>query len=131
MEMLDAVNAKGYKTAIVSNKFDAAVKELSNLYFGRRIQAAIGESEQVRKKPAPDTVYQALRELSAEAGKAVYVGDSDVDIQTAANVPMPCISVSWGFRSREQQLAAGADPARMITAPGELLPLLGRLSAEA
>lgn len=131
MEMLDEVKAKGYKTAIVSNKFDAAVKELSGLYFGERIQAAIGESGQVRKKPAPDTVYQALKELSADARDAVYVGDSDVDIQTAANVPMPCISVSWGFRSREQQLAAGADPSRMITAPGELLPLLESLSAEA
>ncbi len=131
MEMLDAVKENGYKTAIVSNKFDAAVKELSALYFGDRIQAAIGESEQVRKKPAPDTVYQALRELSADAAEAVYVGDSDVDIRTAANVPMSCISVSWGFRSQEQQLAAGADPSCMITAPGELLPLLLRLSEEA
>lgn len=130
VDMLDSLYKEGYKLAIVSNKFDAAVKELCALYFGDRILAAIGESEKVRKKPAPDTVYQALKELSAEAGSAVYVGDSDVDIQTAANVPMPCISVTWGFRDRQRLLEAGADASRMITHPEELLPLLRSLSAE-
>lgn len=129
MDMLDSLCKEGFKLAIVSNKFDAAVKELSSLYFGDRILAAIGESEKVRKKPAPDTVYQALGELSADAGQAVYVGDSDVDIQTAANVPMPCISVTWGFRDRQRLTEAGADVSRMITYPGELLPLLRSLSA--
>lgn len=129
MDMLDSLCKEGFKLAIVSNKFDAAVKELSSLYFGDRILAAIGESEKVRKKPAPDTVYQALGELSADAGRAVYVGDSDVDIQTAANVPMPCISVTWGFRDRQRLAEAGADVSRMITYPGELLPLLRSLSA--
>lgn len=130
LPMLDELCAKGYKLAIVSNKYDAAVKELSRLYFGERILAAIGENKDIRKKPAPDTVYQALKELSVNAGQAVYVGDSDVDIQTAANVPMPCISVTWGFRSKSRLLEAGADEAHMITAPGELLSLLHSLSEE-
>ncbi|MCI9464843.1 MAG: HAD-IA family hydrolase [Lachnospiraceae bacterium] len=130
MDMLDVLCKDGYHLAIVSNKFDAAVKELSALYFGDRILASIGESEKVRKKPAPDTVYQALEELSVCAEQAVYVGDSDVDIQTAANVPMPCISVTWGFRSRERLLEAGADVSRMIRRPEELPPLLHSLSAE-
>lgn len=131
LEMLDALLEKGYRLAIVSNKFDTAVKELSRLYFGERILAAIGESEKIRKKPAPDTVYQALEELSADAGTAIYVGDSDVDIATAANVPMTCISVTWGFRDREELLAAGADTNLMITSPKQLLPLLASLSGEA
>lgn len=131
LSMLDELCAKGYKLAIVSNKFDTAVKELSSLYFGDRILSAIGESESVRKKPAPDTVYQALSELSVNAGQAVYVGDSDVDIQTASNVPMLCISVTWGFRDKERLLEAGADESRMITSPNQLLSLLHSLSGEA
>jgi phosphoglycolate phosphatase len=116
--------------AVVSNKFDGAVKKLIDRYFGQYISVAIGESAEVRKKPAPDTVYQALRELSANAENAVYVGDSDVDMQTAANVPMICVSVTWGFRTDKQLLDAGARKERMIKAPRELLPLLERLSPE-
>lgn len=124
MEMLDELLADGWQLAIVSNKFDAAVKELNELYFGNRILSAIGESGKIQKKPAPDTVYQALKELSVTKENAVYVGDSDVDIQTAANASMPCISVTWGFRTRGQLIAAGADKADIITNPRLLLPLL-------
>ncbi len=130
LPMLDELCEKGYKLGIVSNKPDTAVKELSRVYFGDRISIAIGGSDKVRKKPAPDTVYQALEELSAKAENAVYVGDSDVDIATAANVPMKCISVTWGFRSRVQLIDAGADVSRMIMSPREILPLLQNLSQE-
>lgn len=130
LEVLDALVEKGYKLAIVSNKFDAAVKELNHIYFGERIRTAIGESEKVRKKPAPDTVYQALAELSVNADNAIYVGDSDVDLATAYNVPMSCISVTWGFRSPEQLLEAGASEALMIDSPCQLLPILERLKLE-
>lgn len=128
--MLDELCQKGYKLGIVSNKFDAAVKELSGIYFGDRVLSSIGESGKIRKKPAPDTVYQALEELSSKAEQSVYVGDSDVDIQTASNVPMRCISVTWGFRSRSRLIDAGANPSLMITSPEELLPLLQSLSQE-
>ena len=130
LPMLDELCEKGYKLGIVSNKPDTPVKELSRVYFGDRISTSIGGSENVRKKPAPDTVYQALEELSANAENAVYVGDSDVDIATAANVPMKCISVTWGFRNHSQLMDAGADASRMITSPRELLPLLQNLSQE-
>lgn len=128
--MLDELCAKGYKLGIVSNKFDTAVKELSGIYFGDRIRSSIGESSSVRKKPAPDTAYQALKELSSAPETSIYVGDSDVDIATAANVPMRCISVTWGFRSRSQLIEAGAEPSLMIASPQELLPLLVGLSQE-
>lgn len=130
LEMLDILEGYGYQMAVVSNKFDAAVKELCDLYFGKRIKTAVGESEKVRKKPAPDAVYRVLEELSTPAEHAVYVGDSDVDLATARNVPMACVSVTWGFRSREQLLAAGAGEKLMVTDPKQLPPLLLALSQE-
>lgn len=130
LEMLDVLEGQGYRMAVVSNKFDAAVKELCGLYFGERIRTAVGESGKVRKKPAPDAVYQVLEDLSVSAEESVYVGDSDVDIATAGNVPMTCVSVTWGFRSREQLLAAGADEKRMVTEPGQLPILLREISRE-
>ena len=130
LQMLDILRGHAYQMAVVSNKFDAAVKELCELYFGDRIRAAVGESEKVRKKPAPDAVYQVLEELSVPAESAVYVGDSDVDLATAANVPMTCVSVTWGFRSRDQLLVAGAREELMITDPKQLPDLLRELSQE-
>lgn len=129
-ELLAQLKEQNFRMAIVSNKFDGAVKKLNEKYFNKYISVAIGESATVQRKPAPDTVYQALAELAADASRAVYVGDSEVDRQTAANVPMPCISVTWGFRTREQLLGAGASDAYMIKAPQELLPLLSRLRQE-
>lgn len=101
IELLETLKSKGYSVAIVSNKIDFAVKELSVLYFKGIVPVAIGEKEGVRRKPAPDTVREALKELGRTAEEAVYVGDSDVDIETAKNADMPCISVLWGFRDLE------------------------------
>lgn len=129
-ELLALLQEQGYHLAVVSNKFDGAVKRLCEKYFKGYIMVAIGESERVKRKPAPDTVYQALLELGCEASRAVYVGDSEVDIQTAGNVPMPCVSVLWGFRTEEQLLGAGAEAARLIRTPQELPSLLARLRAE-
>ena len=86
LPLLDRLGQAGIRTAVVSNKFDSAVKGLCHAYFGARIPVAIGESQGVARKPAPDTVFRALEELGAGTGRAVYVGDSDVDIQTAAKV---------------------------------------------
>ncbi len=122
-EMLAELKAAGVKMAIVSNKADFAVKQLAKAWFGDVIKVAIGENEAagIRKKPAPDTVDLALRELGLTREDAAYVGDSEVDVQTAQNAGMPCLSVTWGFRSRETLLAAGADhlldtPVRMLDA---------------
>ena len=82
---------------------------------------AIGEheAEGIRKKPAPDTVLAALQQLGVTKEDAVYVGDSDVDIQTARNSGLPCISVLWGFRDRQFLLEHGAET--FISAPSDLL----------
>ena len=108
LDLLDALRAAGVRTAVVSNKFDGAVKGLCQNYFGQRVAAAIGESQGVARKPAPDTVFRALAELGQAPEGAVYVGDSDVDILTAKNAGLPCIAVSWGFRSRAFLEANGA-----------------------
>lgn len=108
LELLDRLRAAGVHTAVVSNKFDGAVKGLCQAYFGDRVEVAIGESQDVARKPAPDTVFRALAELNVPAEGAVYIGDSDVDIQTAKNAGLPCLSVSWGFRNQEFLTAHGA-----------------------
>ncbi len=110
MEMLGRLKAGGKRLAVVSNKFDTATKELIRHFFGNLIEVAIGENEAagVRKKPAPDTVNEALHQLGVGKEDAVYVGDSDVDLQTARNSGLPCISVLWGFRDREFLLENGA-----------------------
>ena len=121
-ELLDALGAAGVPTAVVSNKFDGAVKGLCQNYFGGRIGAAIGESQGVARKPAPDTVLRALAELGMPREGAVYIGDSDVDIETAKNAGLPCISVSWGFRSRAFLTGHGAQTiADTVEALKELL----------
>lgn len=127
MEMLAAAKQAGYRMAIVSNKPDQAVKLLGAKFFGEYVREFHGDREGFKRKPAPDMVYRALKELASDAQNAVYVGDSEVDLQTAANVPMTCISVTWGFRTTEQLLAAGARKEAMIRTPQHLLPLLARL----
>lgn len=123
MEMLQALRSRGFRTAVVSNKFYAATQELCQHFFADSIEVAIGEheAEGIRKKPAPDTVNEALRQLGVSREHAVYVGDSDVDVATAAASGMPCISVLWGFRDREFLLAHGAT--QFISHPSELLTL--------
>lgn len=102
-EMLSALKAKGLTLAVVSNKFDAAVKGLMPEYFPGLIDAAAGEAEAagVPKKPHPAMVHGVLKSLNADPAQAVYVGDSDVDLQTAQNAELPCISVTWGFRDED------------------------------
>lgn len=106
--MMKRLRAGGVKLAIISNKGDAAVKKLAGEHFPELLEAAVGESETVRRKPNPDAVLAAAKALGEKCSDCVYVGDSEVDIQTAKNAGMDCISVSWGFRDREQLTAAGA-----------------------
>ena len=121
-ELLAALREKGIRVAVVSNKFDAATKQLCRKYFGDLVEVAIGERTGVRKKPAPDTVYEALKELSMTATGAVYVGDSDVDIETARNCGMPCISVTWGLRDKDFLLQSGAEI--LVDTPERLLGVI-------
>lgn len=109
VELIETLKKKGYAVAIVSNKIDFAVKELNDLYFKGIVPVAIGEKEGIRRKPAPDMVFEALKELGKTKEEAVYVGDSDVDIETAKNAGMPCVSVLWGFRDKEFLAEHGAE----------------------
>lgn len=120
IEMLSNLKSKGIKIAVVSNKFDLAVKELCKKYFEGFIDFAAGENEAqgIRKKPAPDTVISVLNKFNFAPEDAVYVGDSDVDIMTAKNSKMPCISVTWGFRDEKFLLENGATI--LINAPSEI-----------
>lgn len=118
-ELLEALSAKGYLLAVVSNKPDAQVKSLCKAFFGGCIHTAIGQKEGVPLKPAPDPVYAAAEALGLPLSACVYVGDSEVDVQTARNAAVPCISVLWGFRDKDILLANGAStfahtPAEMM-----------------
>ena len=121
IETLQELKRRGCRTAVVSNKFDAATKSLCNHFFSGLVDVAIGENEAagIHKKPAPDTVFEAIRLLGVSREEAVYVGDSDVDIATAQASGIPCISVLWGFRNREFLIAHGATT--LIGSPTELL----------
>lgn len=118
MRLLKQLREDGYQLAVVSNKADEAVQILCEQYFHGIFAVTVGEREDVKKKPAPDSVYAVLQELGIEKSQAVYVGDSEVDIETARNAGMNCISVSWGFRDTEELLANGASD--VIAAPKEI-----------
>ena len=120
-ELLQTLRRQGKRVAVVSNKFYAATRELCQHFFADSVEVAIGEheAEGIRKKPAPDTVNEAFRQLGVGRDNAVYVGDSDVDLQTAANSGLPCISVLWGFRDQTFLEAHGATT--FASNPGEIL----------
>lgn len=122
IELLMELKEKGFKLAVVSNKFDTAVKALVNDFFGDYIKVAIGESGTVSRKPAPDTVFKALEDLNSIPDKALYVGDSEVDVKTAKNSNLVCIGVTWGFRDREVLEKEGAQ--YIIDEPQELLTII-------
>lgn len=124
MELLAQLKEKGIKLAIVSNKNDAAVKELARDYFADYIEkeVAIGEREGIRKKPAPDSVFEAMRILGVDKKDTVYVGDSDVDRATAKNAGLDCISVTWGFR--DEALLKSLEPEYLIAEPEEILDIV-------
>ena len=123
-ELMKALRDRGFKLAIVSNKIDSAVKELNAKFFSAYVDVTIGEREGIRRKPAPDTVVQALEELKSSKHEAVYIGDSEVDLQTAANAGLPCISVLWGFREKDFLTEQGATV--FANTPQEIYDLLGR-----
>ena len=120
VETIHELKQRGCRLAVVSNKMMAATQELVAHFFPD-IEVAIGEHEAagIRKKPAPDTVFEALRQLGTSPADTVYVGDSDVDIATARNSGLPCISVLWGFRDRPFLEAHGATT--FIEHPRDLL----------
>lgn len=120
--LLDQLKQRNVKMAIVSNKLHPAVQELNQRFFKEYITSAVGESATVRRKPNPDAVIAALKELGSSKEEAVYVGDSEVDLATAKNVGVPCVCVTWGFRDKE--VLAKLHPDFLIDQPEELLEIL-------
>lgn len=122
IELMRELKGRNIKMAIVSNKIDAGVKELNEKFFAEFTDAAIGEREGVGRKPAPDSVNEAIRILGVEKEHVLYVGDSDVDILTARNAEVRCISVTWGFR--DEKFLMESEAGIMINRPLELLEYL-------
>lgn len=108
LPLMERLRERGVKQAIISNKPDPAVQELARSYFPGLLETAVGESESVRRKPNPDAVREAVRKMGLDPAECVYIGDTEVDLATAKNAGMACIAVTWGFRSREQLIEAGA-----------------------
>ena len=124
LPMMQSLKEHGLRLAIISNKPDRAVQELSDAFFPGLLELSVGESPSVRRKPAPDTVLTAASQIGLSVGQCVYVGDSEVDLQTARNAGMDCISVTWGFRDEAQLIEAGASI--LVRTPQELESLLLR-----
>lgn len=122
LPLLQALRDAGCKTAVVSNKADYAVQILCEKYFDGFLDAALGEQTGVPKKPAPDSVNTILEKLEVSNDKAVYIGDSDVDIQTARNSHMDEIIVTWGFRDAAFLTSHGAK--RLVSTPEEMLEII-------
>ena len=122
-ESLSYLKARGYKIAVVSNKVDFATKSLCRDYFGDLVDVAIGQREGIEKKPAPDSVFEAMRILDSK--NAVYIGDSDVDIMTAKNSNLPCIAVTWGFRDKDFLTQSGGEIFAHNT--GEMMAIIEKM----
>jgi phosphoglycolate phosphatase len=109
VDVMRQLKEKGYRLAIVSNKIDSAVKELNDRFFADYVDTALGEKTGINRKPAPDMVYAALNEMGSTKEESIYIGDSEVDLMTARNSELPCISVLWGFRDKKYLIEQGAD----------------------
>lgn len=109
VELIEKLREKGIKTAVVSNKLHQAVYELCQDYFPGIIDEAIGVSIESERKPSPVNVYKALDKLGVSADECIYIGDSEVDVQTSHNAGVKCIGVTWGFRDRKELIEAGAE----------------------
>lgn len=119
LSLLQQLKENHVFTAVVSNKGDAEVQQLDHQYFEGLLNIGVGEKEGIARKPAPDTVNKVLNELSVDRKNAVYVGDSEVDIQTARNACMKCIIVDWGYRDHDFLVKEGAET--IVSTPQELL----------
>jgi phosphoglycolate phosphatase len=124
IDLLKRLKSDGYALAIVSNKPDFAVKELNQIFFKDYVSVALGECAQIARKPQPDMVLAALSELGVAPARAIYVGDSEVDLLTAKNASLPCLSVLWGFRDKTILVSNGAK--QLVDLPEEIMGLLSK-----
>lgn len=124
LEMMGVLRDMGLKMAIVSNKGDGAVKELAAIYFQELVAEAVGEREGIRRKPWPDSVLEAMRLLACGPDEVLYVGDSEVDHETAQAAGIPDVLVTWGFRPAQDLAKLGS--AYLIDRPEELADIIRR-----
>ena len=117
-EMLSALKEAGRKLAVISNKPDAAVQPGVKRFFAPWLDLAVGEKPGVRRKPWPDMLEAAAAELGVALPRCLYVGDTEVDLETARAANIDCAAVTWGFRTREQLVDAGAS--LLFNTPAEL-----------
>ncbi len=122
IELIKELRANGVLTAVVSNKQHNAVIDLCQMFFSDLFDAAMGEKKGIARKPAPDSVNAILSELNLTNRDAIYIGDSDVDIMTAKNSNMDCISVTWGFRDEDFLISNGATS--IVHTPSEIIPYI-------
>ena len=122
MDMVRNLKKEGIRMAIVSNKGDEAVKELSSVYFEDLMDSAVGERPGIRRKPEPDSLLAAAAEMGVQKDKILYVGDSEVDYETAKRAGMRCVLVEWGFRDKEDLEALHPD--YLISSADELVGIV-------
>lgn len=124
IDLMKELKSKGIKIAVVSNKADFAVKTLMEDYFNGLYDCAYGERAGVLRKPAPDGVFDAISEMGAEVKDSVYIGDSEVDVETSKNAKLPCIAVTWGFR--DKKVLESLNPEYIVDSPSDILNIIER-----
>ena len=122
-DLIAALRRAGYLTAVVSNKADFAVQDLCKIWFDGLFDLAVGEREGLRRKPAPDSVWEVCKLLNVTVEESIYIGDSEVDFQTAQNAGMDVISVDWGFRDADFLRSIGAK--RIVSTTAEVAEIFG------
>ena len=120
--VLNQLKDKGIKLAVVSNKADFAVQTLVKKYFNGIFDFSVGEKEGIRRKPFPDSVFNAMEYLGADKNTTVYVGDSEVDVETAFNSGIPCIAVTWGFR--DKMVLEKLNPGYIVEIPEQIIEII-------
>lgn len=122
INLLEQLKKSGYKIGVVSNKFDYAVKKLCIKYFNDLIDISVGQKDGIEPKPSPDTVFEVIKRLNSTANECIFVGDSEVDIDTANNAEIPCLSVVWGYKTVGFLYEHGAT--NLIYEPEDILELI-------
>ncbi|MGN1195094.1 MAG: HAD family hydrolase [Acutalibacteraceae bacterium] len=122
LPLLDALKTDGIKTSVVSNKLHSGVVGLCKDFFGDRLTCAFGVLDESERKPSPANVFKALEYMNVDAGNCVYVGDSEVDVQTANNAGLDCIAVTWGYRDID--VLKLINPKYIIDSPEEILEII-------
>ncbi len=122
VDVLNQLKSKGIKLSVVSNKADFAVQMLVEKYFSGIFDFAVGEKEGIRRKPFPDSVFTAMEYLGADKNTTVYVGDSEVDVETAFNSKIPCVAVTWGFR--DKLVLESLNPEYIVEVPEQIIKII-------